>query len=155
MAKVTVIDNLRRVRMNGESKAPLARAAVRAILKGMDSVAWEDMMKYYAREDDKTTIDQKQLDRLCGRQDSFLNSTWGKECLVYIASNSTCGDETVTMTGTLRTFTPQMRKQLEDFEDSPSTGHDDPPCKYEVTADDGEIGIDLQPVADEETANGE
>jgi hypothetical protein len=120
----TVIQNIRRVRakvMGGDTifTDDLTKKAINAIVAGMRDNGqvtdeWKALMEIYAVDD------QTQLDRLCGKDPVFMAGDWARECLAYIAGNSTCGSDTATMTGTERNFNTQMRDKLELFEASPT-----------------------------------
>jgi hypothetical protein len=77
--------------------------AVNAIFTGMRDAngdvtpAWETLMRNF-------TTDQKELDRLCGKDDAFNNSKWGAFCLAYIAGDATCTADTAFTTGARRSI---------------------------------------------------
>jgi hypothetical protein len=81
----------------------LAEAAIAAMSAGMGNAAgevpskWETLMRIF-------TNDQTELDRLCGRDQVFMNSQWGKFCLAYIAGDSVCTSETTMRGGTKRSM---------------------------------------------------
>ena len=83
----------------------VAEDAMEAIFNGLGSDEWEKLMKRYASDD-------KELERLCGREDAFNQTQWGKFCLVYIAGDSTCTSETALTTGTLRTMTIVPEREM-------------------------------------------
>lgn len=64
---------------------------------GKTTPEWEALMSNF-------TDDQKELDRLCGREEAFNKSRWGLFCLAYIAGDSTCTSDTAMTTGARRSI---------------------------------------------------
>lgn len=87
------------------SGVEVANEAVQAISDGLGSDAWEKLMNRYAKT-------PQELDRLCGREQKFNDTQWGKFCLVYIAGDSTCTSETAQMTGTGRSMTLVPEREM-------------------------------------------
>ncbi|CAN5379659.1 hypothetical protein BH10ACI1_BH10ACI1_24710 [soil metagenome] len=79
----------------------LADLGREAMFHGIKSAQWKKYMK-------KFTNNQKELDRLTGKDETFNKSEWGMQCLAYIASNSTCTVTTIDTTGTRRNMNDDM-----------------------------------------------
>ena len=107
------IEEVRQQILDGDTTLgnDIARAGMAAIFKGINSSEWEAMMNYFKN-------DQRELDRLCGREEAFNKSRWGLACLAYVAGNSVCTAMTATDTGTMRGMTPAMIQNL-DAEEAP------------------------------------
>ncbi len=96
----------------GTRAADIAKAGKAAIIAGMRNAdgsltaEWEKMMEFFAN-------DQRELDRLCGRENDFNNSRWGIMCLAYIAGNSLCTITTTDTGGTERNFSDVMKYNLD------------------------------------------
>lgn len=97
----------------GKTRADdIAKAGKKAIMAGMRkddgtvTTEWEDLMKFFKN-------DQRELDRLCGREKEFNRSRWGLMCLAYIAGNSLCTVTTTETTGTERNFSDVMKYNLD------------------------------------------
>lgn len=90
MATKTIIQNLRDKSAKfvqdpagtREEQSELASLATRAVMEGMNSDAWRDVMKNFA-------VNNKQLRRLRGR-DEMMTETWAARALAYIASGGIC-----------------------------------------------------------------
>jgi len=101
----------------------LAKDGIEAIFAGMQrplgtaTPEWEKLMRHFVNDD-------KELDRLCGKEPSFNGSRWGLACIAYIAGNSVCTSETATVTGTSRSMSLEMIKNL-DAEENLNLAHFD------------------------------
>lgn len=91
----------------------IQREAVAAILGGKGSPAWETYMRNFHSNTD-------QLERLLGNDTQFMNSTWGKLTLAYIAGDGTCGGGTTIGTGR------NMPKAMKDHVDNGVSSDVDP-----------------------------
>lgn len=68
----------------GKTRAEdIAKAAILAIKKGMNSDEWREFMSYYAKSGDE-------LNRLCGLDQDFNDTHWGRMTPTYIAANALC-----------------------------------------------------------------
>ena len=101
---------------NDDLGMKIGNAAILAITSGMKSGIpghpsdWEKLMDFFANPVKGSPAYVEEMDRLCGRDTDFLNVTYGKYCLAYIAGDSTCGSDTTGTTGTLRTILMHDKK---------------------------------------------
>lgn len=80
----SISGNLRTNPSSGEDTAKeIQREATLAIQNGMKSSEWETYMKRFA-------TNSKQLQRLTGKDEAFMNEEWGPVSLAYIAGNGLC-----------------------------------------------------------------
>jgi hypothetical protein len=102
------IDDVRKRIVVDEDEAlgqTIQNQSIEAAIKGMrDSNGtvtkeWKDLMRNYGAEG------SVELGRLCGEDADFMNSKWGKLCLVYILGDSGCGPQTTITTGARRSLT--------------------------------------------------
>lgn len=78
----------------------------------------ETAMKKYMSE---FVVNEKQLNRLMGKDEKFEENTWAKKIRAYMVSNSTCGIDTGT--GTRNNMTLAMIESLDQDIDPVSDGN--------------------------------
>lgn len=112
------IDEVRQRIIDGDQTLAniISRAGLKAIFTGIGqfdhngvvtnpTFEWKDLMRNFAN-------DQKELDRLCGKEAFFNRSDWGLACLAYIAGDSTCTSDTTATTGTKRSMLAHEDRQM-------------------------------------------
>lgn len=104
MAKVTKVSERISTQEGQDDATRLQEQAVKAVIGGMSSEDWKTYMKNYVSN-------AAQLQRLIGKDEKFMATSYGALTLSYIAGGGTCGGGTTL--GLVMEMPAPLRERLE------------------------------------------